>query len=207
MSWVVGVLLMVLAIAMMESGARGKASTFLDALVGKSPSATPSSATTSGTAIDAALLSLSGQSASSGASTPSATTIGAQGSSSTPVVQDALSQLGVPYQWGAEAQGVAFDCSGLVQWAFGQVGSLLPRTSQQQYAATTPVSAAQLQPGDLVFSAPGEGGVSGPGHVGIYAGGGQYVDAPYTGQSVRLDPLPTGSDLVGYGRVPSPVFA
>jgi NlpC/P60 family len=114
------------------------------------------------------------------------------------VIAAAMSQLRIPYAWGAESPGKGFDCSGLVQWAYSQVGISLPRTSEEQYAATKPVSAASAQPGDLVFSEFGTQGQSGPGHVGIYLGGGQFLDAPYTGVDVRVDSVPSGAV---YGRV------
>ena len=63
---------------------------------------------------------------------------------------NALGKLGKPYRWGAVGPN-AFDCSGLVKWSFGQAGRSLPRTSRAQAGAGTPVSRANLQPGDLVF--------------------------------------------------------
>lgn len=112
------------------------------------------------------------------------------------LISAAMSQLRVPYAWGAESPGKGFDCSGFVQWAFGQVGINLPRTSEEQYSATTPTTSPV--PGDLVFSEFGAQGQSGPGHVGIYLGAGQFIDAPYTGVDVRIDSVP--KDAV-YGRV------
>src|SRR5208283_6223121 len=104
----------------------------------------------------------------------------------TGVIAAAMSQLTVPYAWGTESPGKSFDCSGLVQWAYSQVGIALPRTSEEQYSETTPVSADQAVPGDLMFSEFGTQGQAGPGHVGIYIGNGQFVNAPYTGVDVRI---------------------
>ena len=102
----------------------------------------------------------------------------------TQVVGEAAQFLGVPYQWGGTSPSTGFDCSGLVQYVYGQLGVTLPRTSEQQAAVGTPVaSVAQAQPGDLVFYEPGP---SGPGHVGIYIGNGQIIDAPHTGTSVQV---------------------
>jgi cell wall-associated NlpC family hydrolase len=103
----------------------------------------------------------------------------------------ARSQLGVPYVWGGETPGVGFDCSGLVQWAWRQAGVSLPRTSGAQFAATTPVSVADLEPGDLLFYGP-----DGSDHVAMYIGGGMMIEAPETGQVVHITPL----RLSGYGE-------
>lgn len=100
----------------------------------------------------------------------------------------ALHKIGDPYVWGAEGPN-AFDCSGLVQYSAEQAGiKSMPRTSQEQYAATAshPVNPQDLKPGDLVFS---EFGADGPGHVMIYAGNGNVVEAPHTGDVVKLYPL------------------
>jgi cell wall-associated NlpC family hydrolase len=97
------------------------------------------------------------------------------------VVGVAMSQLGTPYVWGGGAPG-GFDCSGLVMWAYAQVGVSLPHSSYAQYGYGVPVSKDQLQPGDLVF-------FDGLGHVGIYIGGGQFVHAPHTGDVVKISSL------------------
>ena len=108
-------------------------------------------------------------------------------------VAAALSRVGAPYVWGA-AGPTAFDCSGLVVWAYAQVGISLPHYSGAQYLATTRISASQLQPGDLVFYGPG-----GSEHVGIYMGGDQLVQAAH---GIAITNF-TGwwKDPVGYGRV------
>jgi len=69
------------------------------------------------------------------------------------VVAVARTQLGMPYVWGGASPQTSFDCSGLVQWAYGEVGVSLPRTAQEQYDATARVAPGDLQPGDLVFFA------------------------------------------------------
>lgn len=94
----------------------------------------------------------------------------------------ARSQIGVPYVWGAESPGWGFDCSGLVQWAYSRVGVLLPRTTWMQRYSGKWASLFALRPGDLVFA---EGG----GHVGMYVGGGNVIQAPYTGTTVEVTPL------------------
>jgi cell wall-associated NlpC family hydrolase len=97
------------------------------------------------------------------------------------VVGVAMSQLGTPYVWAGSSPG-GFDCSGLVMWAFAQVGVSLPHSSYAQYSAGVAVSKDQLEPGDLVF-------FDGLGHVGIYIGGGQFVHAPHTGDVVKVSSL------------------
>lgn len=107
-------------------------------------------------------------------------------------VSEVESKLGDPYQWGGTGPN-AFDCSGLMQWAYGQVGIKLPRTSQEQRNAGRAVDLTQAQPGDLLtYSYPGESGNPTPGnHVGMYLSPGRMIDAPYTGADVRVDPIDT----------------
>ena len=99
----------------------------------------------------------------------------------------ALQYLGVPYVWGG-ASPSGFDCSGLVMYVYAQLGISLPHYTVSQWDVTEPISTSQMQPGDLVF-------FDGLGHVGIYIGGGQFVDAPHTGSVVRID------SLSGVGRL------
>ncbi|MBV9445879.1 MAG: bifunctional lytic transglycosylase/C40 family peptidase [Streptosporangiaceae bacterium] len=109
-------------------------------------------------------------------------------------VAAAESALGTPYQWGgscanphgADPSGWC-DCSSLVQMAWRTAGVELPRTTFQQVGAGTPVaSVSQLRPGDLVFTPGSDGSAAAPGHVGIYAGNGQIIHAPHTGQVVQF---------------------
>jgi peptidoglycan DL-endopeptidase CwlO len=92
-------------------------------------------------------------------------------------MQNALSKLGAPYRYGA-AGPVAFDCSGLVNWAFKNAGVALPRTSKALSRIGTPVAKADLRPGDLVFF------YRPISHVAIYIGDGKVVHA-----SNRKDPV------------------
>ncbi len=114
-------------------------------------------------------------------------------------VQAAMSQLGVPYVWGAESpKGSAspgFDCSGLTAWSWGQVGVGLPHYSGAQMGNSTPVPISDLQPGDLLFYGPG-----GSEHVAMYVGPGTMIEAPYTGASVWTTGLRLGGSFVGAGR-------
>ncbi len=119
--------------------------------------------------------SLPGPQVSSGAPVPS-------GSGGGAAVSAALSRVGDPYVYGAAGPST-FDCSGLTMWAWNHAGVSLPHYSGAQYDATTHIPMSQLQPGDLVFFAnPGE-------HEAMYIGGGQIVEAPYTGANVRVEPL------------------
>ena len=108
-------------------------------------------------------------------------------------VRAALSQLGVPYRFAAASPGVAFDCSGLTMWAWGQAGVSLPHFAAAQYAMLPHVPRDELQPGDLVFF------YSDLSHVGIYIGNGQFVHAPRTGDVVKISPL-AGRNFVGAAR-------
>jgi peptidoglycan DL-endopeptidase CwlO len=111
-------------------------------------------------------------------------------------IQAAESQIGVPYVWGGETPGVGFDCSGLVQWSFAQAGISLPRTSGAQFAATTQIPLADIQPGDLLFYGP-----DGSEHVALYIGGGSMIEAPYTGAHVWITGVRTSDGFAGVGRV------
>ena len=97
-------------------------------------------------------------------------------------VAAAESRVGDPYVWGAAGPS-AFDCSGLVMWAYAQAGVYLPHFSGAQYDDTTHIPMSDLEPGDLVF--PGDPGQ----HVAMYIGNGEIVQAPYTGADVQIIPL------------------
>lgn len=104
------------------------------------------------------------------------------GAGASEAVAAAESRVGDPYVWGA-AGPTAFDCSGLVMWAWAAAGVSLPHFSGAQYADTTHIPMSALQPGDLVFFAnPGE-------HVAMYVGGGMIVEAPHTGATVHVIPM------------------
>lgn len=127
-------------------------------------------------------------------------------------VSFAKQELGVPYSWGGGtpsgptygiAQGASikgYDCSSLVQAAFAKEGVDIGRTTYQQYQEGTAVGANQLQPGDAVFfkGSDSENGL--PGHVGLYVGNGQYIEAPHTGGVVQTASLANASDFVGARR-------
>ncbi len=102
--------------------------------------------------------------------------------SGTSALAAGLTRVGDPYVWGATGPD-QFDCSGLVQWAFRQVGKSVPRTSQQQSSFGTPVAEKDLQPGDVVFF------YSDISHVGIYAGNGLMLHASTFGVPVQVAPM------------------
>jgi cell wall-associated NlpC family hydrolase len=104
----------------------------------------------------------------------------------------ALRYLGVPYVYGG-ASPSGFDCSGLVMYVYAQLGISLPHYTVAQWNATQPVSSPA--PGDLVF-------FDGLGHVGIYLGGGRFVDAPHSGSVVRIDSMSGFGSFDGARRVP-----
>jgi cell wall-associated NlpC family hydrolase len=129
----------------------------------------------------------------------------ALGAGQTQVVTIALQYLGVPYVWGGSTPS-GFDCSGLTQYCYRQVGVSLPRTSQSQYQAGQHIARDRLdllRPGDLVFFGT-NGDADDIHHVGMYVGDGNYVHAPYTGAVVRVDSLnariSSRADYVGASR-------
>jgi cell wall-associated NlpC family hydrolase len=114
------------------------------------------------------------------------------GSSGSEIVSEASQFLGVPYVWGGSTPS-GFDCSGLTQYVFGQLGVALPRTAAAQEQVGTPVaSLSQAQPGDLLFFEPGQNGAPAgeAGHVAIYLGNNEMIAAPETGEDVQVQSLP-----------------
>ncbi len=114
------------------------------------------------------------------------------------VINRALSQRGVPYSWGGgNAAGpshgiddgagtVGFDCSGLILYAFAGVGIKLDHYSGSQYNEGRKIPSSQMRRGDVIFYGPG-----GSQHVTLYLGGGQMLEAPYTGSVVKVSPVRT----------------
>jgi peptidoglycan DL-endopeptidase CwlO len=108
--------------------------------------------------------------------TVSGDTVGVQ------ALKAALTRIGDPYVWGAAGPD-SFDCSGLVMWAYAQVGISLEHFTGDQWNEGEHVSISQLEPGDLVFF------YADLGHVGMYIGNGLMVDAPTFGQDVQIQPV------------------
>lgn len=100
------------------------------------------------------------------------------------VVRKAMDYLGVPYVWGGAAP-TGFDCSGLTLYVYSQFGVQLPHAATLQARMGTPVPLDQLQPADLVFF----GDPSFYHHVGIYIGNGLFIEAPHTGDVVKISRL------------------
>lgn len=104
--------------------------------------------------------------------------------------------LGAPYAYGGASPG-GFDCSGLVMYVYSKVGVSLPHHAASQYGLGRPVRYSALRPGDLVF-------FSGLGHVGMFVGKGRFIDAPQSGDVVRVRPLAERlSSYVGARRIVS----
>jgi cell wall-associated NlpC family hydrolase len=106
----------------------------------------------------------------------------------------AKAQIGKPYRF-ATAGPETFDCSGLVMRAWQAAGLQLPRITYDQIKVGQRVTRDQLEAGDLVFTNNG-------GHVMLYIGDGQVVNAGHTGVSIRQQPLPRTEKVVAFVRLP-----
>lgn len=115
---------------------------------------------------------------------------------SNPIVKYGCSFLGIPYVWGGDTPS-GFDCSGLVQYIYKNFGIDLPRTTYEQVNCGTEISKDNLIPGDLVFF----GEKSAPHHVGLYVGNNCYLQAPQTGDVVKISSLSDRSDFCTARRV------
>jgi peptidoglycan DL-endopeptidase CwlO len=100
-------------------------------------------------------------------------------------VTSALSALGKPYVFGASGPA-AYDCSSLMVAAWAAGGHALSRTTYTQIYDGTPTTTAQLAPGDLVLTPGSDGRLASPGHVGMFIGRGLVVEAPHTGDVVKV---------------------
>lgn len=117
------------------------------------------------------------------------------------IVANARAELGRPYIYGATGPD-DFDCSGLVQYVFNKAGLSVPRVSSAQFNFGTQIQAADLAPGDLVFSEWSGDDVPHHGHVAIYAGNGKIIEAPHPGGVVQEVPLDSNylAHVDGYTR-------
>ena len=105
-----------------------------------------------------------------------------------------MAQVGDAYVWAAAGPD-AFDCSGLVQYAYAAAGIDLPHSSRMQSTMGSPVSRSALQPGDLLFF------YSPVSHVGIYIGNGQMVHASTSGVPVKTAPIDSMGSFTGARRI------
>jgi cell wall-associated NlpC family hydrolase len=116
---------------------------------------------------------------------PDGTTVTAPNAVAASAVRHALTQLGVPYDWGGTTPGVGLDCSGLTQWAYSEAGLNLPRLAQEQDVGA-PVAAGDLRPGDLAVW---------DGHVAMIVGNDTMIEA---GDPVQLSSIRTGNAGQGF---------
>ncbi len=107
----------------------------------------------------------------------------------------AEAQLGKPYCWGGQGPS-CFDCSGLVFAAYAAGGIHIARTTYQWQQDGPQIPLSQIQPGDLLFSAGSDGTPTNPGHVVMYLGNGQVIQAPQTGEDVQIDQLALSTVVV-----------
>ena len=101
------------------------------------------------------------------------------------IVKETMKYLGIPYVWAGATPSGGFDCSGLVLYVYAKFGVAFPHAATMQARMGTPVPFDQLQPADLVFF----GTPSFYHHVGIYIGNGLFIEAPHTGDVVKVSQL------------------
>ena len=107
----------------------------------------------------------------------------------------ALRYLGVPYLWGGDDPVTGFDCSGLAMYVYAQLGIHLMHYTGAQWYEGVHVPPSMLEPGDLVFFEPS---ADGPQHEGIYIGGGRFIQAPHTGDVVKVSSLLDSGYMFSY---------
>jgi cell wall-associated NlpC family hydrolase len=120
----------------------------------------------------------------------------------------AVAQIGSMYHFGGDCtdpfgDDVArhCDCSSLMQQAYSHAGVVLPRTAAEQSRVGVEVSLGEIRPGDLVATVGADGTRAAPGHIGMYVGGGNVVEAPFEGRPVHLFPLHGYHDVVTVRRI------
>lgn len=105
-------------------------------------------------------------------------------STTSKIVLEAYKYLGIPYLWGGNDPSTGMDCSGFMEYVYKQMGYSISRTTYTQVneGVEVPVTLQDLQPGDLIFF----GDKSAPHHVGMYVGNGMYIQAPHTGDVIKV---------------------
>jgi cell wall-associated NlpC family hydrolase len=101
-------------------------------------------------------------------------------------VELARQHLGEAYVWGGASPQTGFDCSGLVQYVYSQVGVHVPRVTQDQINVGQPIELRDLRTGDMVFFRDASGDVH---HVGLYLDHGRFLHAPHTGDVIKISSL------------------
>ena len=117
---------------------------------------------------------------------PRATSPQHQTGSSQRLLNFALQQQGIAYRYGGSHPVTGFDCSGLIQFSYGQIGKRIPRTAHAQYQSSQAIPLSQIRPGDLLFY---ETEGRRPGHVALYLGQGEMIHAPSSGKHVLISRL------------------
>ncbi|PRX95472.1 C40 family peptidase [Allonocardiopsis opalescens] len=115
-------------------------------------------------------------------------------------IEAAESQLGTPYVWGGAAPG-AFDCSGIVQWAYRQAGVMMPRVTHQQWETGVQVSYEDARRGDLIFWRHDPARPNYISHVALYLGEGMMLESPRTGDVVKIREVELGPNFAGIVRI------
>jgi cell wall-associated NlpC family hydrolase len=138
--------------------------------------------------------------------TPPVTTPPASGGSSSgstasadAAIAWAKTKLGLPYLWGGVGPN-GYDCSGLTQGAWRSAGVSLNRTSRDQYRQVKKISYNEMRPGDLVFWGSNPNDASSVYHVAMYLGGGQIIEAPSPGKTVRITSMRYSGTMAFAGR-------
>lgn len=101
------------------------------------------------------------------------------------IVKESVNYLGIPYKYGGDNPIEGFDCSGFVKYIYQKVAKLeVPRTTTSQLKIGKPIKMTNIQKGDLIFFGINSKYVN---HVGIYIGDNQFIHAPSTGSTVRVE--------------------
>ncbi len=126
---------------------------------------------------------------------PELLAVPSNGSTGLRAVAIAERYLGIPYRWGGANPITGFDCSGFTMYVYAQLGIQLTHYTGSQWYEGVRVPPSELEPGDLVFFEPSQ---RGPQHEGMYIGGGRFIQAPHTGDFVKISSLSEPSYLNGY---------